>query len=43
MAKVMPRLTQVTVAGVGHAPTLSEPEVLEVLDGKLAVADCTGH
>ena len=43
MAKVMPRLTQVTVAGVGHAPTLNETEVLEVLDGKLAVADRTGH
>ena len=43
MAKVMPGLIQVTVAGVGHAPTLSEPEVLEVLDGKLAVADRTGH
>ena len=43
MAKVMPGLAQVTVAGVGHAPTLSEPEVLEVLDGKLAVADRTGH
>ncbi len=41
MAEAMPGLAQVTVAGVGHAPTLNEPEVQEVLDAVLARADST--
>lgn len=33
MAQVQPRLTRVDVPGIGHAPTLAEPVVLEALDG----------
>ena len=38
MAEDMPKLTRVTVPGVGHTPTLAEPEVLSALDDFLAQA-----
>lgn len=36
MAREMPGLAQLTVAGTGHTPTLSEPEVQQAIDGFLA-------
>ncbi len=38
MGDGMPRLTRVTVPGVGHTPTLAEPEVLSALDAYLEQA-----
>lgn len=35
MGEGMPKLTRVTVPGVGHTPTLAEPEVLAALDAFL--------
>lgn len=35
MGEDMPKLTRVTVPGVGHTPTLAEPEVLAALDAFL--------
>lgn len=36
MARAKPDLVQLTVAGTGHTPTLSEPEVAQAIDGFLA-------
>lgn len=36
MARAKPDLVQLTVAGTGHTPTLSEPEVQQAIDGFLA-------
>lgn len=36
MAAAHPRMRRVTLEGVGHAPTLDEPELREALDGFLA-------
>jgi pimeloyl-ACP methyl ester carboxylesterase len=36
MAREKPDLAQLTVAGTGHTPTLSEPEVEQAIDGFLA-------
>lgn len=36
MRSAKPDLVQLTVAGTGHTPTLSEPEVQEAIDGFLA-------
>lgn len=36
MARERPDLVQLTVAGTGHTPTLSEPEVQQAIDGFLA-------
>lgn len=36
MARAKPDMTQLTVAGTGHTPTLSEPEVRQAIDGFLA-------
>lgn len=43
MAEVMPDMISLTVPGIGHMPTLAEPEVLEILDEQLALVDATGH
>jgi len=36
MARAKPDIQQLTVAGTGHTPTLSEPEVEQAIDGFLA-------
>jgi len=43
MAEMMPEMISLTVPGVGHMPTLAEPEVLEILDAQLAHIDAAGH
>ncbi len=43
MSVAIPTLRAVTVAGVGHAPTLSEPEVEEAIGHALATADHARH
>jgi len=43
MNAAMPALSAVTVDGVGHMPSLSEPECQEALDHALAIADRTHH
>lgn len=43
MSEAIPTLRAVTVPGVGHAPTLSEPQVVEAIDHALATADRARH
>ncbi len=43
MQDAIPGLTAVTVDGVGHMPSLSEPECQEALDHALAIADRAHH
>jgi len=43
MSDAVPSMVAVTVVGVGHAPTLAEPEVVEALDRALEIADETHH
>ena len=43
MREAVPLMAAVTVEGVGHAPTLAEPEVVEALETALEKADETHH
>jgi len=36
MHRAVPEMKSVTVPGVGHAPTLDEPEAVAAIDGFLA-------
>jgi len=43
MSEAVPSMAAVTVCGVGHAPTLAEPEVVEALERALEKADESQH
>ena len=43
MQGAIPELTAVTVQGIGHMPSLSEPECQEALNNALAIADHAQH
>lgn len=43
MSEAVPSMAAVTVCGVGHAPTLAEPEVVEALERALEKTDESHH